>query len=203
VRAKSVLLLNSLLSSCCGYDETGHLHFLSQQIVADVEELFDDPFGKVVTKGIIAGNGGEHGFSMLKNGGQAETLEEALDVVINYVYEVAPKEYLEMLGYKKRVFKGSTTVTNMVNGRPFNASDAEHFLCKVWLIAKYTTPHYCSSKQPVGTKPHCHPMKLKNWKMICPQINMCMERALELYKKNRSSIKVPAFCLMSNEEQQE
>ena len=41
--------------------------FLAHQILADVEELFEDPFGLVLPDGVVAGHGGQLGFLMLKN----------------------------------------------------------------------------------------------------------------------------------------
>ena len=39
------------------------------------------------------------------------------------------------------------TVRNTMNDRPFNATDAEHFLCKGWVDAKLTLGHLTERKR--------------------------------------------------------
>ena len=68
-----------MLCSSNNSDSSGCPDFLAHQILADVEELFEDPFGQVVPDGVVAGHGGQLGFLMLKNhiGGPHE-LSQAL-----------------------------------------------------------------------------------------------------------------------------
>ena len=49
-------------------------------------------------------------------------------------------EWLELAGYQRD--EETKTVRNKMNDRPFNAADAEHFLCKGWADAKLTQGHY-------------------------------------------------------------
>ena len=51
-----------MLCRCNNSDSSGHHDFLAHQILADVEELFEDPFGPVVPDGVVAGHGGQLGF---------------------------------------------------------------------------------------------------------------------------------------------
>ena len=59
--------LRGMLCRCCNSDSSGWHDFLAHQILADVEELFEDPFGPVVPDVVVAGHGGQLGFLMLKN----------------------------------------------------------------------------------------------------------------------------------------
>ena len=73
---------------------------MAQQILADVEELFVDPFGPVVAKNVIAGPGGKAGHVMLRNGGSVNSFSNALDVIIKYMIDEAHPIWLELAGYK-------------------------------------------------------------------------------------------------------
>ena len=68
--------------------------------------------------------------------------------------DIVCDEYIKMLGYR-RIKKTDSMVINKVNGRPFSATDAEHFLCKAWVIAKYTLPNNTMAEGSKSTQPHC------------------------------------------------
>ena len=55
-----------MLCRCCNSDSSGRHDFLAHQILADVEELFEDPFGPVVPDGVVADHGVHLGFLMLR-----------------------------------------------------------------------------------------------------------------------------------------
>jgi hypothetical protein len=158
-RKEAVLAFKGMLSDCCnGNDKSGGLHFLAQIIVADVEEIFENVFGETRCNGMIAGHGGAAGLTLL-DGQWAEKkgLSAILGMIVDYVQKEVPPEHLAIAGY----IRGTDgVVVNCVNGRPFNASDAEHFLCKGSVLAKLTLGHYRNSKYPLSAKPWCHPMKL-------------------------------------------
>ena len=102
------------------------------------------------------------------------------------------------MGYKKS--KNGKGVINMVNERPFCASDAEHFLCKVWMIGKLTLAHYSSSKYPRPTNTHCHPVKhIKDVDPTCAEVDKVMESIRAAFKTQRSNLKTPNFCLLKGE----
>ena len=196
IRSVAVDTLSSMLLTCCKGDTSGHLQFMAQLIVADVEELFDDPFGKVTSKGIVAGQGGKQGHDMLQKAGGAKKLEDAINSIIKYVTETATSEQLEIAGYKR---DGEGIVVNLVNGRPFNASDAEHFLCKAWMIGKLTLAHY-NTKFPRPTRPHCHPVKLtKDENPECTEVDIVMLGITAAFQAQMKLLKTPNFCLSKRE----
>lgn len=51
-------------------------------------------------------------------------------------------------------------VCHIINGRPFNYQDAEHWLCKLYVVVKYTTPQYSVGGRVRSSKPHCAPFKV-------------------------------------------
>ena len=96
--------------------------------------MFEDPLGP---DGVVAGHGGQLGFLMLKNNlGGPHVLSQALQQVIDYVKNDVNSDWLELVGFQRDEEK------NTMNDLPFNATDAEHFLCKGWLDAKLTLGHY-------------------------------------------------------------
>ena len=65
-RWRAVSELRGMLCRCNNSDSSGRPDFLAHQILADVEELFEDPFGPVLPDGVVARHGGQLGFLMLK-----------------------------------------------------------------------------------------------------------------------------------------
>jgi len=166
---------------------------LAHQILADVEELFEDPFGPVLPDGVVAGHGGQLGFLMLKNhiGGPHE-LSQALQQVIDYVKNDVNSDWLELAGYQ--CDKETKTVRNTMNDRPFNATDAEHFLCKGWIDAKLTLGHYRNARRPQAAKPHCHPSDVE-----CSWLKTIMEAIVLKYAKTCRGLDTPDFCILPGE----
>lgn len=204
-RSEAIIHLRNKLFEWCNNAPHGHLQFLAQQILADVEELFVDPFGPVVAKNVIAGPGGKAGHVMLRNGGSVNSFSNALDVIIKYMVDEAHPIWLELAGYK-RIRKG--VVVNILNGRPFNATDAEHFLCKAWVAAKLTLGHYRNSLRPNSTKPHCHPMiqevEDESLSKIMDDIVRAYEECLESNPDDSAEqvttvLTAPNFCLLPGE----
>ena len=206
-RSRAVTMLSDMLRDCTTRDDTGNVSFIAQQVLADVEEIFADPFGPIAVRGIILGNGSDHGFYMIKNSdisNALNTVEQVFQAVIGYVNEEVNDLNLNMMGYKRIQHRESTVVFNQVNGRPFSATDVEHFLCKAWLIAKYTLPNYSTAKQPRSTKPHCHPINLRGEKLSASTgINTIMEGIACMSTSNQNILEFPRFCMMNNENDSE
>ena len=200
-RYRALIKLRDMLDRCCQTDDTSKLNFMAHQILADVEEVFREPFGTVLPDSVVAGRGAQQGLKMLKNGkcqGPEINIQQALKLIIDYMQEQATKEDLVMTGYQRIGVKSE--VCNKVNGRPFNATDAEHFLCKMWVITKYTLPAYTNARQPKLTKPHCHPVNLRGRESKpCPLLEEIMTDILQGYKKGRQDLEAPAFCLLHGE----
>ena len=81
------------------------------------------------------------GFPLLKyHLGSPPELSQALQQLIDYVKNDVNSDWLELVGYQRD--KETETVRNTMNDCPFNATDAEHFLCKEWVDAKLTLGLY-------------------------------------------------------------
>ena len=139
---------------------------------------------------------------MLKNENRADApsnLNQALQLVVEYMQKEADERELDITGYYKKTGKDKV-VRNKVNDRPFNVTDAEHFLCKLWVISKYTLPAYCISNQSEATKPHCHPVNLRGQEnQKDPLLRGIMSSIVGTYENKMKQITAPEFCLLPNE----
>ena len=194
-------LLQDMLKDCCQPSGKDKLLFMTHLIMSDVEEIFEDPFGTVHPKSVPVGSGAEQGFKMLKNNGDINgpgTIVEAFQMIIKYMQESATTDDLDMTGYKH--LDENETVYNKVNGRPFNATDAENFLCKLWVVSKYTLPANCIVRQPNATKPHCHPVHLRG-KEFPPNdlIEKIMTGIIRGHEETMEDQETLSFCLLPDE----
>ena len=199
-RSIACALLGNLLQHCSQTNDEKRIGFISHQILSDVEEIFMDPFGPVEPEYVHAGSGAYQGYKMIRNTVHGKLdLTQALRLVIKSIHENISEQHLELMGFHRRDGE-ENRVSNKVNGRPFNATDAEHFLCKLWLVAKYTLPASTITKQAEATKPHCHPVLLRRWTVPPdPSVRKIMEDILQGYERNRADLEAPSFCLLPNE----
>jgi hypothetical protein len=200
-RQESVNLLSDHLRSCVVSSKSGgNFSFLAQQIIADVEEIFDFPYGPVTPKGMKWGSGSFQGYEMLRNSDHTATdFANVLSTIVRYFSQSSRKEELSILGYRR---DHHNLIKNVVNGRTFNCTDAEHFLCKAWIIAKYTFPQYTASVQPLSSKPHCHPIKTGCAETFqLPYMTDIMMDIIALFeaRTDRAGCVTPQFCLMAGE----
>jgi hypothetical protein len=203
-REQAVILLGDHLKSCCvSSKQDGNLVFLAQQIVADVEEIFDFPYGPVTAEGMKSGSGSFQGYEMMRNGDLTTAdFSTVLSSVVSYFEQRCSDEDLMILGYR-RVGDVAPIVMlrNVVNGRPFNYTDAEHFLCKGWIIAKYTFPQNTASVQPISSRPHCHPIKIVDSVTFqLPNVTAIMNDIIDSFEAmSDRGYDTPQFCLMAGE----
>ena len=104
------------------------------------------------------------------------------------------------MDYETKTSGKKREVQNKVNGRPFSATDAEHFLCKLRVMSKYTLPAYSTAIQAIATKPHCHPVYLRGRESSPdPMVSEIMASMLRANEQSRKEITAPPFCLLPNE----
>ena len=202
-RYLATIQMRDMLQQCSQTRDNQRMDFLAHQVLSDVEEIFDDPFGKVTPNSVHAGSGAEQGFKMLRNNKDTASphdLNHALEIIIEHMGEKTTNVNLEMMGYETWASRSKREVRNKVNGRPFSATDAEHFLCKLWVISKYTLPAYSTAIQPTATKPHCHPINLRGRKNSPdPIVSEIMASMLRGNEQSRKEMTAPPFCLLPNE----
>jgi hypothetical protein len=76
-------------------------------------------------------------------------------------------------------------VTNRVNGRNFNSTDAEHFLCKAWLNAKITFGNYRIIQYPKQCNSFTHPSPVLH-RMNNDIINHVMKEMEQAYSNAKT-----------------
>jgi hypothetical protein len=116
----------------------------------------------------VPGHGSDKCLEYLRNnkdGGQKNwSFAMALDEIIAFVNneEECPLACLEVMGYgRKADANGISRVYNKLNGTWFDQKHAEHWMCKLYIQAKYTGPNYLKTKQPDASSPHCHPQRFR------------------------------------------
>jgi len=201
-RADVVHELSILLSMCVSSAAVASsFTFLSQQILADIEELFSDPFGPVITKTLVAGFGAKEGLKTILNEKDKATMANIFDEYVAMVKKL-PDEMLGILGLKQ-ISKGM--VINKRNSRPISATDGEHALCKLYLLICHTMGGRCFSKKPNASKPHCWPLRLCQhyWEQddnaFITKIFQEIDNAFELCKANNELKSLPGCCWLIGE----
>jgi hypothetical protein len=202
-RHKCILHLDHLLTkalSSGGSTEHGQVEWMSHAIIADLEEFVVDPFGPVVPESVAKGNYSQKGHEMVnRHLNNRVTYQECLKMIVLHIYTNTPSEHVKVLGYNKI----GVQVNNIVNNRPFNAVDAEHFLCKAWLITKLTfVPSYIS-KYPRLCNAHTHPSRVLHG--LCDDyVSMIMKSIGDAYMRCNSDqsslcMKLPELCKVPGE----
>jgi hypothetical protein len=180
--------------------DAGNINWMASMVVADMEEFFDNPFGSVDCFSVFVGSGSKNGFDMVssKKEGAKTAFSDVLDEIVSHVRTgVTDPNYLTCMGY---AFTNSDVV-NMVNGRPFNVVDAEHFLCKAWIMAKYTMcPYRNYKKHPNQCNAFTHPSRTLH--QLKDQLtDAIMAEIKNAFAKiaNKEDCVLPGFCLLPGE----
>jgi hypothetical protein len=71
----------------------------------------------------------------------------------------------------------------MTNRRPFSAVDAEHFLCKAWIVTKSTFGGSRLSKNPKLSNSHTHPSPVLH-RTADESLERIMTKIEEMYLSN-------------------
>ena len=141
----------------------GNIPFLAQQILSDVEGLFGHLFGEPRAANIICGHASRGGALMLTwklPKKQRPTKKEVLETIVKRVHDgtLLNDDWLEIAGYHRNK---KNVVINKVNGLIFGVTDAEHWLCKSWVLIRKTFNHYRNSLYPVPLQPFYHPIRYR------------------------------------------
>ena len=171
-RSDAVVHLKRLFLSLTEDKKPNNIHWMAQQVVADVDEIFDDVFGYPSAEGIVHGYGAQVGHGIIARATGNPTMKEGLDGIVQIVQccSRTPPEYLDMLGLE-RISNGGGVV-HKLNGRPFNPTDAEEVKCRVYTVTKMTYRAYSNSPRPRLAKPFCHPIRLHEFDATNPVLDM-------------------------------
>jgi hypothetical protein len=169
--AEASVVLREYLETCVvnatGNQSQTDMNFLSQEIIADVHEIYDDPFGTpdVESSQIIIGTGSEMALKLMP---REECLPDHkwLEKLVDSVSEIEDCEkgtlFLNSIGLERRKIHGLLQVVVRLNGRPVTLKDAEHIMCKVYILVYKTIGERSVSAQPYASKTECHPLRLRS-----------------------------------------
>jgi hypothetical protein len=202
-RSLTVQLLQQFLKAAMengSVSKFGRMKWMAEMIVSDLEEFVVDPFGEVDNCEITAGIYSELGHDMVN---RTETLKsgynETLHNIVSYIQLQTPEKHLNILGYTIQ----NGTVVNMVNGRPFSKVDSEHFLCKAWIMAKFTFGHNRISKYPKQCNNYTHPSPVIHNLQLIYGINETMNSIENAYiaiiSDKHELLVLPEFCRLPKE----
>lgn len=205
-RKEAINDFEKFLGEACGQGGEGKkLHFLAQQIVQDMEEFYDYPFGPPVATDVTPGFGGKEGYKVMKNGDRSlKTLAMALEKIVGEINSLSMSDDLmEVDGWTRT--EGDSVFRSKLNGRPFSYPDAEHVLCKCYVMASYTLAGRRFSNCPMSDKCHCHPVRFPNdaevpWDDATIRLHIItpgLAKYEDLVKKGK--IELPDFCKLPGE----
>jgi hypothetical protein len=128
------------------------LHWMAQQIVADVDDIFKDVFGAPTDGSVQLGFGARMGLVLIQKANE-DMIKPTPVTTLNKIVLMVQAEkllinYLHILGLERKVLEGNSVVVHKMNGRPFNVTAAEDFLCRIYSAAKVTFGAYSNSANP-------------------------------------------------------
>lgn len=132
-RTSRTSVLNEIIKILLECVETNaeDVAFVAQAAMLDVEELYSGIFPEPTaddTKQMIGGPGSDKGLEVIQNSGEADTREAAVELMLSELKKKSP-QYLACFGAKRN--PNDDVVRWIINDRPLNIYDMEHFLCKV------------------------------------------------------------------------
>jgi hypothetical protein len=205
------LLLNAMDDSAV--KKYGRVKWMSCMILSDIEEFIVEPFGKCHDDDessftIPEGSSSWFGYDMVCRSivtihttqTPRYTFQECLLAVVSHILNNVSDIRLQILGYEKV----DGIVYNSVNLRPFSQIDAEHFLCKAWIIAKLTFGHNQISKIPELSHHYTHPSPVIHMHTDAHVLE-CMKRIVDTYKRcmkdGSDFMTIPQLCQLPREMQ--
>ena len=165
-------MLADVLATLSNSKDKTELQWLAQAILGDMCEHFTMPFGACKVSDVVEAYGSKSCSYYMRNMDPDMDHDRSLQDIIDYVHdpETVPGDCLTVLGY----YRDNDTKVNIngqefeavrscINGRQFDAMDAEHIKCKFYLHVKFTAPNYRRTLQPRASAPHCWPERCREW----------------------------------------
>jgi hypothetical protein len=162
-RSLSIEKLALEISGFCGSKVTDDIRFMCSQVICDMEELIcNHPFGEVTS--VTVGHGGKEGYGLVTLGNtvtrlaKPEEKEDMASFLLSLVEVVTSQDEsgLMLMGLYKTE---DGSVCSRYNQREFSVVDAEHLLCKIYIVyERVRGGSRSSSKNPRSWFSHCHPM---------------------------------------------
>ena len=167
-------------------NDKGKTDFIADNVVRDVEEIVDDPFGEVTSTVFGHGSKTGCGFIFLEGSHKKITMLQVCEEVKHYMETQVEDDLLGLFGYYKEWDDGS--IRQILNGRRFNVVDAEHFICKCYIGSAYSRGTRTYNSHHLA-RPHCHPTRTKG--LHTDFHDQVFRNTLECYNRLRVDGKFP------------
>jgi len=170
-RKAAILALSDLLLEATGSDankpcQVKKARFTAYMVVADLEEVFDTPFGEVTEDSIFPGYGGETGHCFMRmdktKGMKGDPMSftqmlEQIKATLDDWDKEHPKLKLLCLGALGLQEIDGNLYWKM-NGRELNLVDMEHWCCKLHIMISLSYSSRSGSQKPEPYKHYCTPV---------------------------------------------
>lgn len=171
VRRRGAVLRLAALQGSCVTGEEGNggddCLFVSHACIADLETLFELPFGVVTPDSVVVGKGGRVGLELLlgralpkvRGTSRFTWMSDFGDLgkqLLDFAQHVMVPEYLWCAGYQM----AHGVWRNGVSDRDLDLVDIEHWACKLYVYLSARSGSRLLSRRPNMWKPHCHPLAL-------------------------------------------
>jgi hypothetical protein len=160
-RNKAVLAVKSLLDITLEQMDRKRTMFFAAQIISDLEEFWDSPFGSVKT--VHPGSGAtwflgayRRGLSPIEKKTEVTSDMMICEKIVRELQECSDLELACLGYYVDAVDDGS--IRNKLNHRLITANDGEHKACKGGIRITRTLPAYRISRRIAPTQPSFHPI---------------------------------------------
>jgi hypothetical protein len=202
---EAVCFLRNLLKQLTQQENVTNIYWMSQQIVADVVEIFDGAFGEPDIGSVKLGFGARVGLLLLQKGNDhsiSQTPATTLTYIVNQIHSVElPIQHLHIMGLERKQVEGKECAVHKMNGRKFNVTDAEEVLCRIYSAAKVTFGAYSNSENPRFGKPYCHPMRMNQFDKTNLVLDQTTKEIMEdiVDAMDEVDIPIPEFCFRPGE----
>jgi hypothetical protein len=202
---EAVGILRDLLQQLTQQDNVTNIYWMSQQIVADVVEIFDGAFGEPDIGSVQLGFGARVGMLLIQKGkdhSMSQTPATILTHIVNQIHSVElPIQHLRIMGLERKQKEGKDWAVHKMNGRRFNVTDAEEVLCRIYSAAKVTFGAYSNSENPRFGKPYCHPMRMNQYDKTNLVLDQTTKEIMEdiVDAMDEVDIRIPEFCFRPGE----
>jgi hypothetical protein len=170
-RKEVVNLFVKFMQRCGETDREDSYRFVAGQVVAEIEEVFNDPFGDITFESINQAYGSQEAmFCVTDEAGKEYVERESLGSErtkdkIKTLFDECLRAYhclsddaLHILHLERH--EGRIRIR--LNQRWLCYKDVEHFLCKGYIVCNKTHAGRAMSFHPRHSEPHCHPIRWLN-----------------------------------------
>jgi hypothetical protein len=163
--------------------------FLSHQIIADIEEVYDNPYGEVSAESVMYGPGSTYGRRVCV--GESLSDDDYYSGVLRHLEGDgdSSQSFRKMLGC---LLTEDGRVVVGLNLRPLCLTDLEHWFCKVYIGAAKTLPGRSDTIHPASSKPGHHPTLVNQLHPLREEgfLSMLLAQVVDEYCQRKTRLQI-------------